>query len=130
MQQENPRCDFCPNPAQHPDGTCNECHAKLEPYYASRASGLSDAELVALYRGMVERNETCIAAMQKQLLRFPFGLFHRKPWRSPGKWYEGVFTGSASLRIRILNFIEWLRNAHDCSDPAVACSCSGGFRFP
>jgi hypothetical protein len=76
-----------------------------------------------------ERDRDCIRAMQKRLGGV-LGIFHRKPWRSSSKWYEGVLTDNYTLRVRILNFLGWLRHAHDCSDLAVGCSCTGGYRFP
>lgn len=48
-----------------------------------------------------------------------WGVFWRKPWRASHRprWS------------RPLDVLDWLRKAHDCADPAVGCSCSGGFRY-
>lgn len=49
------------------------------------------------------------------------GILLRRPWRS-------------SFRLRDVRSARslwaWLAVVHDCLDPAVACSCSGSFRFP
>ncbi|TDC30072.1 hypothetical protein E1211_24815 [Micromonospora sp. 15K316] len=68
-----------------------------------------------------ERDRECIAAMRNRIERNPVrGVLWRRPWRSRTRpnWRSprGV--------------LAWLRAAHDCSDPAVACSCDGGYRFP
>ncbi len=45
------------------------------------------------------------------------GILLRRPWRA-----RDVFACTT--------WRQWLFEVHDCQDPAVACSCSGGFRFP
>lgn len=70
----------------------------------------------------LDREREVIRAMQRRQARWhgPVGDFiWRRPWRSPvpvprpgrGLW-------------------SWLRGAHDCADPSIGCSCTGGFRFP
>lgn len=66
----------------------------------------------------LRREREAISAMQYRQRRWlgpVLGILWRKPWRSPVPfdWTPG-----------------WLRAAHDCSDPSIACSCQGGFRFP
>jgi len=67
----------------------------------------------------LQRERQVISAMQHRTKRNPVrDLLLRKPWKSPTKphgWRD---------------FWQWLVCAHDCSDPAVGCSCSGGYRFP
>jgi len=54
---------------------------------------------------------------------------HHKPWWKIGILYRRPWR--ASWRPRTLReIVSWLLAAHDCADPAVGCSCSGGFRFP
>ncbi len=68
---------------------------------------------------------------QYQWLRWiPFlEVLWNKPWRSSASlsvaWHSG-----RTLRAKLSNAYGWLRMAHDCADPAVACSCHGGYRFP
>jgi hypothetical protein len=76
------------------------------------------------------RNDEVIHVMQRRMRRWHgpvLDLFWRKPWRSPSG--PGV-SRHYSPRVNLANFAGWLRNAHDCSDPSVGCSCWGGFRFP
>jgi len=66
----------------------------------------------------MRREQACIAAI------------HRRPW-----WRKGILLrrpwGHRRVPLRSLRrFWGWLTTTHDCADPAVACSCSGGFRFP
>lgn len=68
-----------------------------------------------------EREQEVIRAMQRRAARNPIrDLMWRRPWRAP----HGPNWRSAR------DAWQWLRAAHDCADPAVGCSCSGGFRFP
>jgi hypothetical protein len=68
-----------------------------------------------------ERDNAVIRAMQRRASRNPIRDFlWRRPWRSSSR------PNLASLR----DTWNWLAAAHDCSDPAVGCSCTGGFRFP
>ena len=54
---------------------------------------------------------------------------HNRPW-----WRIGILARKpwcASWKPRTLRQLwQWLAAAHDCQDPAVGCSCTGGFRFP
>lgn len=71
-----------------------------------------------------------IHAMQRRLRRWHgpvLDFFWRRPWRSPSRPAVSLHY---PIRVNLANLSGWLRNAHDCSDPSVACSCSGGFRFP
>lgn len=66
----------------------------------------------------IQRDQQIIRAMQRRSDRNPIRSFlWRRPWRAPG-------------HVPLRGFWQWLRNAHDCADPAVGCSCSGGFRYP
>jgi hypothetical protein len=65
----------------------------------------------------LRRERAVIAAMHARPL-WRVGILLRRPWRSP--------TRPQTIR----DLWPWLRFAHDCADPAVGCSCSGGFRFP
>jgi len=68
-----------------------------------------------------ERDRDCIAAMQRRIARNPVREFlWRRPWRSPSR------PNLRSLR----DTLTWLGKAHDCADPSIGCSCSGGYRFP
>lgn len=68
-----------------------------------------------------ERDRAVIAAMQRRIARNPFrDLLWRRPWRSNTR------PNLSSLS----DTLDWLRAAHDCSDPSVGCSCTGGYRFP
>ena len=68
-----------------------------------------------------ERDREVIQAMQRRADRNSLrGLLWRKPWRSSTR---------PNLR-SVRDLLQWLRVAHDCADPAVGCSCNGGFRFP
>lgn len=69
----------------------------------------------------LRREQAVIEAMHRK----PFwrvGILDRKPWRSSLKrfpsegWFDWIWS--------------WLFVIHDCKDPAIGCSCSGGFRFP
>lgn len=48
-------------------------------------------------------------------------ILNRKPWRR-----HSLFRYGYTLR----ELWNWLTVVHDCKDPAVGCSCSGGYRFP
>jgi hypothetical protein len=73
-----------------------------------------------------QRDQVVITAMQRRASRNPIrDLLWRRPWRSPSRPTRGD-----TLAITIRNYWQWLRMAHDCADPAVGCSCTGGFRFP
>lgn len=86
---------------------------------------LTDSELAKIYKECLDRDREVIRAMQQRAARNPIRHFMwRKPWKSPSK------THFSFSKIGFLNLISWLARAHDCSDPAVGCSCSGGFRFP
>jgi hypothetical protein len=69
----------------------------------------------------LRREQAAIQAIHARISRNPLrSLLWNKPWR-------------AAWRPRWTNPREvwqWLRSAHDCADPSVACSCTGGFRFP
>jgi hypothetical protein len=70
----------------------------------------------------LNREREVIRAMQQRQRRWhgPVGDFlWRRPWRSP-----------APVPPLGQGLINWLRAAHDCSDPSVGCSCTGGYRFP
>ncbi|MFJ8687397.1 hypothetical protein [Micromonospora wenchangensis] len=68
-----------------------------------------------------ERERNVIAAMQRRINRNPIrGFLWRRPWRS-----------SARPNLRSLRDVaEWVRAAHNCADPSIGCSCTGGYRFP
>jgi hypothetical protein len=69
------------------------------------------------------RDRECIRRMQLRQRKWlgPVGdFFWRKPWKSR------AFINPLHPR----SLKDWLQAAHDCSDPSIACSCSGGFRFP
>lgn len=53
---------------------------------------------------------------------------HHKPW-----WRVGIFNRRpwlSGLTVREVGLWSWLTVVHDCQDPVIGCSCSGGFRFP
>ncbi len=62
----------------------------------------------------LRREQACIEAIHRKPC-WRIGILLRRPWRDQHP---------------TLSVIDWLFRAHDCSDPAVACSCSGSFRFP
>lgn len=84
----------------------------------------------SLLFGQLGRSHESIRAMQQRQRKWMgpiLDILWRKPWKSP----SGVGVSWAyPLEVNVLNFWQWLFLAHDCSDPSVACSCSGGFRFP
>jgi hypothetical protein len=85
---------------------------------AARPFGLTDSEQV-LWDSR-DRDREVIRAMQKRIARNPVrDLLWRNPWRSRSR---------PNLRSP-RDAWDWLRKAHDCGDPSVGCSCSGGFRF-
>jgi hypothetical protein len=65
----------------------------------------------------LRREQAAIAAIHRRPW-WRVGILLRRPWRS------------ALRPVNFTGLVAWLRYAHDCQDPAVACSCSGGFRFP
>ena len=76
------------------------------------------------------RDAEVIHAMQQRQYRWHgplLDMLWRKPWKSPT---GPSWSLNRSLRINASNLLGWLRNAHDCADPSVGCSCQGGFRFP
>ena len=78
----------------------------------------------------LSRSAEVIRAMQRRQHRWHGPLLDvlwRKPWRSPS---EPRWDHQRSFRVNCGNLWSWLRFAHDCADPSVACSCHGGFRFP
>jgi hypothetical protein len=75
-------------------------------------------------------DQEVIRAMQKKLSSRwnPIkDLLYRKPWRSRIKYHQ---LKGDYWWITIINIWGWLCRAHDCQDPSIGCSCSGGFRFP
>lgn len=69
----------------------------------------------------LRRERAVITAMQHRTGRNPVSnLLLRKPWRA----------GHRPRWNRPREVWDWVRFAHDCQDPVVGCSCSGGFRFP
>jgi hypothetical protein len=83
-----------------------------------------------ILKRQLEREREAIRAMQYRRYHWTgpvLDFFWRKPWRSTSRpaWVREV-----SFVINVANFLGWLRNAHDCADPSIACSCQGGFRFP
>lgn len=68
----------------------------------------------------LRREQACIQAIHARPW-WRVGILLRRPWRREPPWRYGW-----SLR----NLWSWLTVAHDCADPMVACSCTGGFRFP
>lgn len=80
----------------------------------------------------LSREREVIRAMQWRQRRwiswFPgLGLLWRKPWKSPAPMAISIRIDTAT---NVHNLVQWLRNAHDCSDPSIGCSCQGGYRFP
>lgn len=75
------------------------------------------------------REQEVIRAMQVRQRRWlgPLGILWRRPWRSPAR---PGWSRTAPLGVNVRNLIGWISAAHDCADPSVGCSCSGGFRFP
>jgi hypothetical protein len=87
-------------------------------------------DLTAVLKVQLRREREVIAAMRRRQRKWHgpvLDLFWRKPWRSTAG--VGV-SRDRSVRVNLSNFLGWLRNAHDCADPSVGCSCSGGYRHP
>ena len=68
-------------------------------------------------------------------------ILRRKPWRAGWSpfvpFIRDYFYDLDDYEARVLwfanqarNVCRWLRDAHDCQDPRVGCSCSGSYRFP
>ncbi|MBB3041183.1 hypothetical protein [Nocardioides soli] len=74
------------------------------------------------------RDRQAILAMQRRqdVWWRGWGILRRKPWRAS----HGPQIRGRSPRVALSNLRRWLRAAHDCQDPAVACTCAGSFRFP
>lgn len=86
-------------------------------------------EMDSLRRGIylepqLRREQAAIAAIHAKPW-WRIGVLLRRPWRAPA---------SVKNRGACESFLKWISDwflvIHDCQDPAVACSCSGGFRFP
>lgn len=78
----------------------------------------------------LEREREVIRAMQWRQRRWHGPLVDflwRKPWRAPSGPHLSLRCDPV---VNLGNLIGWLRFAHDCADPSIGCSCSGGFRFP
>jgi hypothetical protein len=91
---------------------------------------MEPAAKIAVLTAQLEREREVIQAMRERGRRWHGPLLDvlwRKPWRSSGG--TGVRCGR-TWGVKLSNFLGWLRNAHDCADPSVGCSCSGGFRHP
>jgi hypothetical protein len=71
--------------------------------------------------GQLRREQAVIEAMRRKPI-WRVGILDRRPWRSKLRKLNGESWFSWAW--------SWLFAIHDCSDPAIACSCSGGFRFP
>lgn len=69
----------------------------------------------------LRREQAVIEAMHRKLF-WRVGILNRRPWNSSLRRHpnESLFDWIRS----------WLFVVHDCKDPAIGCSCSGGFRFP
>jgi hypothetical protein len=69
----------------------------------------------------LRKEQACIQAMHHRPW-WRVGILRRRPWRSPTRRWPGE---------PLLGYLwAWLFVKHDCQDPAVGCSCQGGFRFP
>lgn len=116
-----------------------------EPVIVPSLTAYSKDELVAAYTQLWlarDRDSYALSAMRQRFTRWhPVrDLLYRKPWRKsiwPGiagayrarnERYE-FETRPHWIAVAWLNIWSWVRYAHDCSDPSIACSCSGGFRF-
>lgn len=90
---------------------------------------LEDHRYRRIYSERLQREGEVIRAMQYRFAhRHPIRhFFWRKPWRStaPIGWSDGK-----TLTVKVANLVSWLRFAHDCTDPAVGCSCHPSYRFP
>lgn len=75
------------------------------------------------------RDSLCHIGMQLRREQAVIEAMHRRPW-----WRVGILLRRpwrASWRPETLRDVwPWLTVAHDCQDPVIGCSCSGGFRFP
>lgn len=69
--------------------------------------------------GQLRREQAVIDAVHRRPW-WRIGFLLRRPWRAPN--------GGRNRGIQ--GVVDWLCRLHDCSDPAVGCSCSGSFRFP
>ena len=88
---------------------------------STSAIGTGDVMVDAVvYEKQLRREQAAIEAIQA-LPWWRRGILLRRPWRS----------SMARSGQSLLSWVcAWLFVIHDCADPAVACSCSGGFRFP
>lgn len=75
-----------------------------------------------LMKDAYARAVACIQA-RHHLPWWRIGVFLRRPWRRRMVW-------SPSWRWILHDLWAWLFICHDCSDPAVACSCTGSYRHP
>lgn len=67
----------------------------------------------------LRREQAAVAAMHRRPW-WRVGVLLRRPWRAPKGPRNSGWRG----------LVDWLYASHDCQDPMVGCSCSGGFRFP
>lgn len=90
---------------------------------------LNDNRIRIMLNDQLEREREVISAMHYRFTHHhPLRNFlWRKPWRSTATtgWSDGT-----TLRVKLANFFGWLRNAHDCNDTSIGCSCYPSFRFP
>lgn len=78
----------------------------------------------AVYDGILaqlHREQAAVQAMHS-VPWWRAGILLRRPWASEAK--------RGQRESRLSWAWAWLTVVHDCSDPSVGCSCSGGFRFP
>ena len=86
----------------------------------SMEAGEAESERIVLEK-QLRREQACIQAMHDRPW-WRVGILRRRPWRSTIRRWP---------KESILSHLwAWLFVIHDCQDPAVGCSCSGGFRFP
>lgn len=105
----------------------NRLMAQTGPEEQLRAAGNLRAADAAVAREsynrileQLRREQAVIDAMHHKPW-WRVGIFHRRPWRRHGPFNFGV---------NRYELWSWLTLVHDCADPAIGCSCAGGFRFP
>lgn len=86
-----------------------------------RLKEVADSDNLKVLEKTCARLETCVAAVHERIARHPLlRVLWRRPWRSR---YRPRWSS-------LWEVTSWLIAAHDCDDPSVACTCTGGFRFP
>lgn len=80
-------------------------------------------------QSQLDRERAVVRAMQYRFShRHPIReFFWRKPWKSTA---PRPTLNRYGIGLYLQELLQWLRNAHDCTDPSIGCSCHPSYRFP